>query len=362
MNQRAIRIEEISGRHYAVTRGILNHNGWKIPLPRRARRWDGGTVNEPIFFTPIAMERVWGGRRLERFDKDLPPGVPIGEMWELVDREDAQSVVAAGEFAGKTLNDLWRHDRERVFGEAHRSHASGRFPVLVKLLDASDKLSVQVHPPAHMAGQLGGEPKTEVWYFLDCTADATIYAGLKNDVTPEAFQRLLGTGEVASALHEIPVHTGESIFIPSGRIHAIGGGNLIIEIQQNSDTTYRVFDWNRTGLDGKPRALHIAESMASINFEDFEPRVKSSSNPVVADCEYFHVEKITLCAPRALRPRGGFALAVSVDRPVSCGGRTFNPAEFFLIPASAERPEVSPIEASASLLVCTLPVRKEISA
>ncbi len=308
------------------------------------------------------MERVWGGTRLEKFDKNLPLGAPIGEIWELVDREDAQSVVVAGEFAGKTLHELWLCDRERVFGPAYRSHASARFPVLVKLLDASDKLSVQVHPPAAIAAQLGGEPKTEVWYFLDCTADATIYAGLKNGVTREAFQMLLETGEVASALNAIPVQTGESIFIPSGRIHAIGEGNVIIEIQQNSDTTYRVFDWNRTGLDGKPRALHIAESMVSINFEDFEPRVKPSSDPIVADCEYFHVEKITLGPSRELRPRGGFALAVSVDLPVSCGGRTFNPGEFFLIPAAPERHEVRPMKARASLLVCTLPVKNEISA
>ena len=302
------------------------------------------------------MERVWGGTRLARFDKDLPPGVPIGEMWELVDREDAQSIVATGEFQGKTLNDLWRDERVKVFGEALAGHPSMRFPILVKLLDASDTLSVQVHPPAHMAVQLGGEPKTEVWYFLECTKNATIYAGLKNGVTREAFQRLIEAGEVGSAMHEIPVQDGESIFIPSGRIHAIGAGNLIIEIQQNSDTTYRVFDWNRTGLDGKPRQLHISESMASIDFEDFEPGVKSCADPLVADCEYFHVEKITLTESRDLRPRGGFALAVSVDHPVSCGGRTFNPAEFFVIPASAQEVAVSPVDASASLLVCTLPV------
>jgi mannose-6-phosphate isomerase len=117
-----------------------------------------------------------------------------------------------------------------------------------------------------------------------------------------------------------------------------------------------VFDWNRTGLDGKPRQLHISESMASIDFEDFEPGVKSCADPLVADCEYFHVEKITLTESRDLRPRGGFALAVSVDHPVSCGGRTFNPAEFFVIPASAQEVAVSPVDASASLLVCTLPV------
>jgi mannose-6-phosphate isomerase len=244
----------------------------------------------------------------------------------------------------------------KVFGEALAGHPSTRFPILVKLLDASDTLSVQVHPPAHMAVQLGGEPKTEVWYFLECTKNATIYAGLKNGGTREAFQRLLEAGEVGSAMHEIPVQDGESIFIPSGRIHAIGAGNLIIEIQQNSDTTYRVFDWNRTGLDGKPRQLHISESMASIDFEDFEPGVKSCADPLVADCEYFHVEKITLTESRDLRPRGGFALAVSVDHSVSCGGRTFNPAEFFVIPASAQEVAVSPVDASASLLVCTLPV------
>jgi len=185
-----------------------------------------------------------------------------------------------------------------------------------------------------------------------------IYAGLKNGVTQEAFQRLLDTGEVESALHKMPVRTGESIFIPSGRIHAIGMGNLIIEIQQNSDTTYRVFDWNRIGLDGKPRQLHIPESMASIDFKDFEPSVRSSAEPLIADCEYFHVEKISVTASRELRPSGGFVLAVSTDRSVICGTRTFNPTEFFLIPASGEGLEVSPQETSANVLVCSFPIHK----
>ena len=304
------------------------------------------------------MERVWGGVGLSRFGKKLPPGARIGEVWEMVDREDAQSVVTGGEFEGKTLNNLWLHNREEVFGAAYITHRSERFPLLVKLLDAADKLSVQVHPPAHKAQELGGEPKTEVWYFLDCTEDANIYAGLKKGITRVAFQKLLETGGVETALHEIPVRTGESIFIPSGRLHAIGAGNLIIEIQQNSDTTYRVFDWNRTGLDGKPRELHIEQSMASIDFEDFEPRVKSSTDPLVADCEYFHVEKVSLTtASRDLRPDGRFALAVSIDRPVICAGRTFGPAQFFLVPATACGMEVSPINENTHLLVCTLPTK-----
>lgn len=327
----------------------------KNPLPSAVRRRDGWRMNEPISFEPIAMERVWGGAGLIRFGKKLPAGVPIGEIWEVVDREDAQSVVIGGEHDGKTLNDLWQHQREEVFGSDYITHRSERFPILVKLLDATDKLSVQVHPPFHKALELGGEPKTEVWFFMDCAEDANIYAGLKKGVTREAFQKLLETGGVETALHEIPVRAGESIFIPSGRLHAIGAGNIIIEIQQNSDTTYRVFDWNRAGLDGKPRALHIAESMASIDFEDFEPGVKPSADPLVADCEYFHVEKVSLTASRDLRPPRGFALVVPIDRPVVCGGRTFGPAGFFLIPATGTGLEVSPVESTASVLVCTLP-------
>ena len=348
MNQRAIRIDECSGGHYG---GVLRKN----PLPSATHRRDGDGMNEPISFEPIAMERVWGGTSLARFGKKLPPGAPIGEIWEMVDREDAQSVVTGGELQGKTLNDLWLHQREEVFGSAYITHRSERFPILVKLLDASDKLSVQVHPPAHKAQDLGGEPKTEVWYFLECTKTANIYAGLKKEVTRESFQKLLETGGVDTALHEIPVRAGESIFIPSGRLHAIGVGNVIVEIQQNSDTTYRVFDWNRTGLDGKPRALHIAESMASIDFEDFEPQVKTSTDSLVADCEFFQVEKVSLNASRDLRPQGRFALVVSLDHPVTCCDRTFAPAEFFLIPASGCGMDVSPTDAETHLLVCTLP-------
>lgn len=313
-------------------------------------------MNAPIFFEPIAMERVWGGRRFERLSgKNLPPEVPIGELWELVDREDAQSITSNLEFRGMTLHELWTHQRESVFGACYKSHPSVRFPILVKLLDASDKLSVQVHPPAHMAEQLGGEPKTEVWYFLESTKDATIYAGLKKGVTRQEFQKLLESGGVENALHEIPVHTGESIFIPSGRLHAIGGGNVIIEIQQNSDTTYRVFDWNRTGLDGKPRELHIEESMHSIDFEDFEPLVKSADNSIVADCEYFHVKKTTISAAQEIRPSGRFAIAVSTDNPVRCSSREFAKGEFFLVPADGNNLEVSPSGNPSSILIVTLP-------
>ena len=167
------------------------------------------------------MERVWGGRRLETlYGKFLPQGVPIGESWEVVDREDAQSVVHNGPYRGTTLHELWTSRREEIFGNAYADHEAPRFPILIKLLDARERLSVQVHPPAQMSATLGGEPKTEMWYFADTQPGANIYVGLKTGVTREQFETLLREGRVEEAVHVIPVENGDSIFIPSGRLHA----------------------------------------------------------------------------------------------------------------------------------------------
>ena len=302
------------------------------------------------------MERVWGGRRFDSLlGKAIPHGSLVGELWEIVDREDAQSIVHSGPFRGKTLHELWSGRRAEVFGEAYAAHPSARFPLLVKLLDARERLSVQVHPPQHLAAALGGEPKTEVWYFLDALPGARIYAGLKNGVTREEFESALRTGGVERTLHEIPVATGESIFIPSGRLHAIGEGNVIVEVQQNSDTTYRVFDWNRMGLDGKPRALHIAESLASIDFDDFEPPVCGAQETTVAKCPFFDVEKISLRAPRDVRPAGHFALVAVTDGTVLCGGTAFGKGQFLVAPATGAGLELTPQGGSAEILLTTLP-------
>jgi mannose-6-phosphate isomerase len=229
----------------------------------------------PLTFHPIFKERVWGGRNLERlYRKGLPPTVPIGESWEITDRPEGISVIANGPLAGTTLRELMLKRRQEVLGSS--AAESGPFPLLIKILDATDTLSVQVHPPASVAGQLKGEPKTELWYIADATAQAALYVGLKRGVSREEFERRIKDGTVAECLQRIPVHAGDALFLPSGRLHAIGAGNVIFEIQQNSDTTYRVFDWNRTGLDGKPRELHIEQSLLSIDFQDFEPRLIQS--------------------------------------------------------------------------------------
>ena len=224
----------------------------------------------PLTFRPILKQHVWGGRELERlYHKPLPPAVPIGESWEITDRPGDVSVIANGPLAGKDLRWLMENHCGDLLGEAQSQR--GRFPLLVKILDAEDKLSLQVHPPAAKAAELGGEPKTEIWYVAQAAPEAELYVGLKRGVTRAEFERKIQSGSVAECFHRVSVKPGDAMFLPSGRVHGLGAGLIIFEIQQNSDTTYRVYDWNRPGLDGKLRELHIPQSLASIDFDDFEP-------------------------------------------------------------------------------------------
>jgi mannose-6-phosphate isomerase len=301
------------------------------------------------------MERVWGGRRLESlFGKSLPLRVPVGESWEIVDREEAQSVVRGGALQGRTLHELWSAHREAVFG-ANVAPGAPRFPLLFKLLDAQERLSVQVHPPARVAQALHGEPKTEMWYFADAEPGSEIYAGLKNGVTQAAFEQALLEGKVEELIHRVRVKAGDAIFIPSGRIHAIGAGNVIVEVQQNSDTTYRVFDWNRAGLDGKPRQLHIEESVQSIDYTDIAPVLAAPSGEVVVECEFFRVEKWSLEKPRTACAACEFAIFTVLGGAVECAGALFNPGDFFLVPACLADRELKPQRPATTLLRTTIP-------
>ena len=308
---------------------------------------------DPITFTPLYQERVWGGRQLETtFHRKLPTAdTPYGESWELVDRDPEQSVVDQGPWAGKTLHDLWTRHRQEVFGDSLPD--APRFPLLIKILDARDDLSIQVHPPGHLAASLGGEPKTEMWYVAHAEPGARLYAGLKAGVDRAAFEQALADGSVASCVHAIEPRPGESIFIPSGRIHAIGAGFLIFEIQQNSDTTYRVFDWNRTGLDGKPRQLHVAESLASIDFDDAEPGMDVPKDGVLAQCPHFTVRKVELAADEALPlpDPSGFAILAVAAGALAAGSRVLVAGSTALLPrGGAAVTAVAP----ATVLIATL--------
>lgn len=306
----------------------------------------------PIRFTPIHQSRIWGGRRMETLLGHTLPDqtTPFGEAWAVSDRAEAQSVTADG----LTLHDLWTKHRAEVFGSSAPS--SERFPLLMKILDACDDLSIQVHPPAEKAAELKGEPKTEMWFIAHADPDAKIYAGLKSGVTQADFEKALQNGTVADVVHVIQPRTGDCLFIPSGRVHAIGAGLLIYEIQQNSDTTYRVFDWNRVGLDGKPRALHVQESLQSINFDDFEPRVQDvAPDGTLVKCDYFNV-KLCDCAEAAGKTGEGVTLAVTSGE-VSVGGTTLKAGDFALIPAcmDAKSREVRPVNAESRWLEIRIP-------
>lgn len=243
------------------------------------------------FKAPV-KKRVWGGQNLKTlFNRDIPADEPIGESWEVCDRADDQSeMVERGQDSGAPLHELWTADnKETLFGT--NAPNSERFPILIKLLDAQAKLSLQVHPPANLADKFNGEPKTEMWYFLETAKDAAIYVGLKKGVSKEDFAQAIEDKKVADCFHVLPTETGEVMFLPSGRVHAIGEGNVILEIQQNSDTTFRVYDWDRMGTDGKPRDLHIEESMECINFNDVEPQFTQPHGDKVVECDYFAVNR-----------------------------------------------------------------------
>jgi len=255
---------------------------------------------EFLRFQPIYQERVWGGRALaSTLGRTLPENGPIGESWEIVDRPEANSTVAAGARAGTRLRTLIEQDTAAVMGPQWRPEWP--FPILVKWLDCRERLSLQVHPPASVAPSLNGEPKTENWYIVEATPDAALLAGLRPGASRAAFESALraNTG-LEDMLCRLPVRAGDSLFVPSGRLHAIDAGNLILEIQQNSDTTYRVYDWGRVGLDGKPRQLHIDQSLASIDFDDFEPSLIHPEGPetVLADSHEFRLRHFQL-APGA---------------------------------------------------------------
>jgi mannose-6-phosphate isomerase len=329
----------------------------------------------PLTFHPIFKERVWGGREIERlYGKKLPPGAPIGESWEISDRPGDASIIANGPLAGKNLRWLMENHRAELLGNAKPANEN-RFPLLIKILDAREKLSLQVHPPrfagsagispASSLGESGttrrrdgsapsaSEPKTEMWFIADAAPGAELFVGLKRGVTRAEFERRVQDGSVAQCFYHVPVRAGDAMFLPSGRVHAIGAGLVIFEIQQNSDTTYRVFDWNRVGLDGKPRELHVAQSLASIDFGDFEPSLveqkfsgddKIKMRPLVND-PLFNVEAVEMKTGTSLdlKPcKLQIVATVHGKLEVRSGSNSVNlsAGQFCLVPACLERTEV----------------------
>lgn len=255
----------------------------------------GSPLTVPLRFTPVYQTVVWGGRRMETWRSDLPNG-PIGESWDLADHARGMSVVADGPLAGTTLKDLTKRFGAALIGP---TYSGGDFPLLIKLIDANDRLSIQVHPDDRLAKELkvGDRGKTECWYLLSDHGE--LFVGAKPGVTKEIFTAAREAGTLADTLNRFVTKAGDFFFIPGRTVHALGAGCLIYEIQQTCDVTFRVDDWGRVGLDGKPRPLHVAESLATIDFTATAGPATGASEPhpdggtvrALARCPYFHVDE-----------------------------------------------------------------------
>ena len=220
----------------------------------------------PLRTEPFLSERVWGGTRLAGYGKKIPETGHIGESWEISGHRDGLSRVAAGPLAGKTIPELVKEFGAALVGTA--VDLDRPFPLLVKLIDAANQLSVQVHPSDEYCAARGlADPgKPEAWLILEAEKDSRIWRGLVEGTTRDKFEKLLAAGKLADCLHSFEVKAGDCVNLPAGTVHAIGGGIVLAEVQQTSDLTYRAFDWNRLGLDGKPRQLHVEEALATIDW------------------------------------------------------------------------------------------------
>lgn len=262
----------------------------------------------PLKFQPIYKEKVWGGRTLEKLGRRLPEGAKIGESWEIADLASTspsggggspeRSVVANGPLAGRTLHDLIHQYGQRLMGRLPLSDDGG-FPLLVKFLDASENLSVQVHPsPSYARAHPEAHLKSEAWYIIDAIPGSVIYKGVREGVTPEQFRQAIEDRTVESLLIAVPVKPGDCHYLPSGTCHALGAGILVAEVQTPSDTTFRVYDWGRPG-----RELHIEQALECIEFgpartAPYEKRshIAGMFTAVshLVSCEHFRIEKVRM--------------------------------------------------------------------
>jgi len=325
-------------------------------------------MNAPLYITPVMVERVWGGNRLSAlFAKAIPPGKVIGESWELCDREDIQSVIADGPHEGRTLRDVLAASPNEVLGK--RLQHAGRFPLLIKYIDAGTALSVQVHPDDAGAQKYNDLGKSECWVVLHAEPGAEIIRGLKPGTTVESYQRAVKEERVEEVLRKFKPKAGDVVALPAGMVHAIGAGLVVAEIQQSSDITFRIYDYKRLGLDGKPRALHVEEALSAIRFDDpwdaFEgpmrhdtvtPRVLKDAAGAKSEAllrgKYFELNRHTLALDTGLtleaQPDAARVLMI-VAGAGTIQGRVVKAGETALVPACCPALEI--VARSESLVV-----------
>ena len=325
----------------------------------------------PFIFKPLPKARVWGGRALST-RKGFLEKEPVGESWEICDYAADVSVIANGSMAGQSLREVFRANTAALVGRGLDLASPERFPLMLKLLDAQDVLSVQVHPDDAYAGrQKAGElGKTEAWYILEAAPGAFIYHGLRTGVDRAAIERHVAAGTLEECLVKVTVTPGDVYHIPSGMVHALGSGVRMAEIQQNSDTTYRLYDWNRRGLDGKPRALHVDDSLAVIDFAAAGGQAQAATRLSTAGacherfirCDKFVFERLrAFVGPVSLNTGGDSFHIISMaagTAAVSANGVTaeLGAWECCLVPAACGAYRIA-AGASAEALVFHVPAR-----
>jgi mannose-6-phosphate isomerase len=323
---------------------------------------------QPLRFEPFLRPMVWGGRRLaSALGKPLPDAQNYGESWEVSDHASHPSIVAEGPQAGLSLRQLLSQQPADLLGAAASTTA---FPWLVKFLDIEDWLSVQVHPDEQAVKTLwpGEGSKTEAWFVLEAAPGSRVYAGLREGVDAQTLRAALQKGTVADCLHSFEPKPGDCIFLPSGTVHAGGGGILLAEVQQTSDATFRLFDWNRRDAQGKSRTLHMDEALAAIHW-DYGPvqpiAVPAFSDPVSASvhkelvrCPFFQLDYLRQVNVYPLRDAGrlqvlivlrgqGWLQTEAAENPIAAG-------QVWVLPAALEQAVLVP-DSDLHALLCTLP-------
>jgi mannose-6-phosphate isomerase len=321
----------------------------------------------PIRFKPVLKETLWGGSALsERYGKEARPGTPIGESWEINGMTGASSVVANGFLRGNTLEEIIEVYMDDLVGDAVYEKYGNEFPLLIKFIDAHDTLSIQVHPDDKLSSERHHAwGKTEMWYIIDAAPGALIYTGFRKKITRDEYLHSLANKQIASLINATPVTAGDTFFIPAGMVHAIGAGVMLTEIQQTSDVTYRIYDWDRVDTKGKSREMHNDLALDAINFDLDQPNLikkppVTNQSVTLATCAYFHTNLLQLDRPviKDYSLTDSFVIYICTQSMTVIDGdghrEELRAGETILIPASADSVALIP-QGTATLLEVYIP-------
>ena len=310
----------------------------------------------PLKFRPILKSMVWGGEKIAPFKSISTDQHNIGESWELSGVKGNESVVANGEYAGKTISEMIREFKGSLIGKSNWEKTGEEFPLLIKFIDAKQDLSIQVHPDDELAARRhnGSKGKTEMWYVVDTDPGAHLIKKKKKAITPDEYVERVNNNTITDVLEDFSLQPGDVFFLPAGRIHSIGSGSFIAEIQQTSDITYRIYDFGRLGLDGKPRELHTELAKDAIDYKvypDYKTHYTKSKDKenVLVDCKYFTTSLYELDKEYTLdlKALDSFLIMICIGGEGTVtdsegNTETLRKGETILIPASTESVKVVP--------------------